>query len=52
MAASGSSAFTWTIGTSNPFARSLEYLVDLPSAGSVVKPTWLFAIRCSVPPVE
>ena len=51
IAASGSSAFTWMIGLSKPFARSLEYLVERPSAGSVVNPTWLFAIRCSVPPV-
>ena len=50
-AASGSSALTWTIGMSKPLARSLEYRVERPSAGSVVKPTWLLAIRCSVPPV-
>ena len=41
IAASGSSALTWMIGTSKPFARSLEYRVERPSAGSVVKPTWL-----------
>jgi hypothetical protein len=47
---------TCTIGTSNPFARSLEYRVERPSLGSVVNPTWLFAIRCKRParrvPVE
>ena len=32
-------------------ARSLEYRVERLSAGSVVYPTWLFVIRCSVPPV-
>ncbi len=52
IAASGSSALTWMIGTSKPFARSLEYRVERPSFGSVVKPTWLLPIRCSVPPVE
>ena len=51
IAPSGSSAFTWMIGLSKPFARSLEYRVERPSAGSVVKPIWLFAITCSVPPV-
>ena len=51
MAPSGSSALTWMIGVSKPFARSLEYRVERPSSGSVVNPTWLFAIRCSVPPV-
>ena len=50
-AASVSSAFTWTIGMSKPLARSLEYRVERPSSGSVVKPTWLLAIRWSVPPV-
>jgi hypothetical protein len=40
------------IGTSNPFARSEEYRVERPSFGSVVKPIWLFVIRCRVPPVE
>ena len=28
-----------------------QYRVERPSSGSVVNPTWLFAIRCSVPPV-
>jgi len=51
IAASGSSALTWMIGASNPFARSLEYRVDRPSSGSVVNPTWLLEIRWSVPPV-
>src|SRR6478672_686450 len=48
IAASGSSALTWMIGASKPFARSLEYRVDRPSSGSVVNPTWLFEIRWSV----
>ena len=37
---------------SKPLARSLEYRVERPLSGSVVNPTWLFAIRWSVPPVE
>ncbi len=52
IAASGSSALTCTIGTSNPLARSDEYRVERPSRGSVVNPIWLFVIRCRVPPVE
>ena len=43
-AASGSSAFTCTIGVSNSLARSLEKRVERPSSGSVVNPTWLLAM--------
>ena len=50
MQASTSSALTWMIGTSKPLARSEAQRVERESSGSVVKPTWLFWIRCSVPP--
>jgi hypothetical protein len=50
MHAATSSALTWMIGQSKPFARSEAQRVDRASSGSVVKPTWLFWIRCSVPP--
>ena len=49
--ATTSSALTWKIGTLKPFAMSDECRVERPSTGSVVKPTWLLAIRCSVPPM-
>ena len=52
MQASGSSAFTCTIGMSKPFARSDAYRVERASHGSVVKPIWLLAMMCSTPPVE
>jgi hypothetical protein len=45
-----SSALTWMTGTSNPFARSDAHRLERDSSGSVVNPTWLFWIRCSVPP--
>ena len=48
--AATSSALTWMIGTSKPFARSEAQRVERASSGSVVKPTWLFWIRCSEPP--
>ena len=50
MQAATSSALTWMIGTSKPLARSEAHRVERASSGSVVKPTWLFWIRCSVPP--
>ena len=50
MQAGTSSALTWMIGTSKPFARSEAQRVERASSGSVVKPTWLFVIRCTVPP--
>ena len=52
MQASTSSAFTWMIGMSNPLAGSDAYRVERASSGSVVKPSWLLAIRWIVPPVE
>ncbi len=42
MHACTSSALTWMIGTSKPFARSEAQRVERASSGSVVKPTWLF----------
>ena len=50
MQASTSSALTWMIGMSNPFARSDAHRVERASSGSVVKPIWLFMIRWRVPP--
>src|ERR1035437_4141345 len=44
------SALTWMIGTSKPFARSEAQRVERASSGSVVKPTWLFMMMCTVPP--
>ena len=46
-----SSPFTWITGMSNPRARSLTWYVERASLGSVVKPIWLLAITCTVPPV-
>jgi hypothetical protein len=37
--ASASSALTWMIGMSNPFARSEAYRVERASSISVVNPT-------------
>ena len=48
--ASTSSALTWMIGTSKPLAISDAHRVERESSGSVVKPTWLFWMMCSVPP--
>jgi hypothetical protein len=50
MHAATSSALTWMIGTSKPLARSEAHRVERDSSGSVVKPTWLFWMMCSVPP--
>ena len=50
MQALTSSALTWMIGTSKPLAMSDAQRVERASSGSVVKPTWLFCTRCSVPP--
>ena len=50
MHAAGSSALTWMIGTSKPLARSEAQWVERLSSGSVVKPTWLFWMRWTVPP--
>ena len=52
MQASTSSAFTWMIGTSKPFARSEAQRVERASSGSVVKPSWLLVMMWSEPPVE
>ena len=52
MQAATSSALTWMIGTSKPLATSDAQRVERASSGSVVKPTWLFWTRCSVPPTE
>jgi hypothetical protein len=51
MHASGSSALTWTTGISNPFARSLAYVVERASPLSVVNPSWLLVMMWMVPPV-
>src|SRR5205807_2154154 len=45
-----SSALTCTIGTSKPLARSDAQRVERASSGSVVKPTWLLVMMCTVPP--
>ena len=50
MQAGTSSALTWMIGTSKPFARSEAQRVERASSGSVVKPIWLLVIRWTVPP--
>ena len=50
MHAATSSALTWMIGTSKPFARSDAQVVERASSGSVVKPTWLFWMMWIVPP--
>ena len=51
--ASGSSPFTWKIGVSSIFATSEQYIVERTSSGrEVVKPTWLFTMMCTVPPVK
>ncbi len=51
MTASGSSPFTWKIGASIIFAMSVQYSVERPSFGSVVKPIWLLTTMWTVPPV-
>ena len=48
----GSSPFTWNIGASIIFATSVQYCVERASAGSVVKPIWLFTMRWIVPPMR
>ena len=51
--ASGSSPFTWKIGVSSILATSEQYIVERASCGSeVVKPTWLFTMMCTLPPVK
>ena len=49
--ASGSSPLTWKIGTSIILATSVQYRVERPSLGAVVKPIWLFTTMWIVPPV-
>lgn len=49
---SGFSPLTWITGKSTNLARSEQYLEHLPLSAGVVKPTWLFTIKCIVPPIS
>ena len=50
--ASGSSPFTWKMGACTILATSLAYSLERPYSDPVVKPSWLFTITCTVPPVR
>jgi hypothetical protein len=43
---------TWKIGAWIIRATSVAYTLDREYCGAVVKPTWLFTMMCTVPPVR
>ena len=49
MTASGSSALACSTGAPTVLATSVGWGLDRPSQGVVVKPTWLFTTRWTVP---
>ena len=51
-AAIGSSPLTWKIGAPSIFATEVQYWLDEPSTGEVVKPIWLLMMMWIVPPVR